>query len=99
MAIKVIKNRTASQSPRHQGGALNGFFLGLSENREMNRGNVRQSKHVWQVRGGRGGKKANIFMFKEKSVKRKTQTNQPKQQNETKPKSEGKRVSYKLSKK
>lgn len=41
----------------------------------MNRGNVRQSKHVCQVRGGRGGKKANIFMFKEKSGKRKTQTN------------------------
>lgn len=60
----------------------------------MNRGNVRQSKHIWQVRGGRGGKKANIFVFKEKSGKRKTQTNQPKQQNETKPKSEGKRVSY-----
>lgn len=49
---------------------MNGFFLGLSEGREMNRGNVRQSMHIWQVRGGRGGNKADIFMFKEKSGRR-----------------------------
>lgn len=48
---------------------------------------------MWQVTGGRGGKRADIFMFKEKSGRRK-KTNKPKQQNETKPKSEEKRVSY-----
>lgn len=45
------------------------------QRRERDRGKVRQSKHTWQVRGGRGGKRADIFMFKEKSWRRKKQTN------------------------
>lgn len=52
-------------------------------------------EHIWQVTGGRSGKRADTFM---KSLgeekKQKKPHKKPKQKNETKPKSEEKRVSY-----
>lgn len=65
------------------------FFRGTVRSR----GNVRTPHHIWQVRGGRDGKRADIFMFKEKSGRRRKEKG-TKQQKVTKPKSEEKKVSH-----
>lgn len=67
---------------------IDGFFSGGTE---INRGNVRISKLIRQVRGGRDGKRTDIFMFKKKlGREKKTQNNKTKQNSRQRKK----RVSY-----